>query len=88
MLGPIDKQHICQLMVVTQIDQFSPNSDIAYKIIQLVFIPNRRLIGLMKTELQAKKVGDVFVKSYGKMSWWDSFAHHRGCCNKNVWRLS
>ena len=35
-------------------------SDIAFKIIQCVFIPNRKLFGQMKTKLRAKKSWIIF----------------------------
>ena len=35
-------------------------TDIAFKIIQLAFIPNRKLCGQMKTELRAKKSWRIF----------------------------
>ena len=49
-------------MILTQIMINFPLilSDIAFKIIQLVFIPNRELFGQMKTELLAKKSQRIF----------------------------
>ena len=40
---------------------------------QLVFIPNRKLFGQMKTELWSNKVGEFSVMLYGRMSWWAFF---------------
>ena len=36
-------------------DQFSPNFDMVYNTIQLVYVPNLKSFGLMKTDLSAKE---------------------------------
>ena len=41
----------------------------AYKTIKRVSVPNLKSFGLMKTELQAKEVGEFSIMLYGKMGW-------------------
>ena len=60
----------------------------AYKTIKRVSVPNLKSFGPMKTELQAKEVGEFSIMLYGKMGWERSHAHQHGCCNINVWRSS
>ena len=50
-------------------NQFAPNFDITYKTVQRVSVPNLNLSGPMKTELQAKEVGEITIILYGKMGW-------------------
>ena len=49
-------------------DQFTPNSDMAYKTIQCVSVPNLKVFGPMTTFLWEKEVGKVSVMLYGKMA--------------------
>ena len=69
-------------------DQFAPNFDMAYKIIQCVSVPNLKLFGSIKTELRAKEVGEFFITLYEKLGWGHSLAHQHGCHNINVKRSS
>ena len=64
-------------------DKFAPNFGMACKTIQLVYVPNLKLFGPMKTELWVKEVGEFSIMLYGKMGRW---AH--GCRNINVSRFS
>ena len=56
----------------------------AYKTIKRVSVPNFKSFGPTKTELWAKEVLEFFVRSYGKMGWGRSLAHHHGCRNINI----
>ena len=47
-------------------DQFAPNSDMKYKTIQRVFVPNLKLF---EPELKAKEVGEFSIMLYGEMGW-------------------
>ena len=40
---------------------------------QLVFIPDRKLFGQIKIQLQAKEIGEFSVTLNRKMSWWSFF---------------
>ena len=73
--------------VCANYDQLAPNSDMAFKTIQCVSVPNLKLFGPRKTELQAKKFGKFSIMLYGKWAGRHSFAHHHGCRNVNVWRF-
>ena len=48
---------------------------ITYKTIQRVSVPNLNLFGPMKTELQAKEVGETSIMLYGKWAGRHSFAY-------------
>ena len=39
----------------------------AYKTIHYVFVPNLKVFGLTKMELEAKEVGEFSIMLYGKM---------------------
>ena len=50
-------------------DKFAPNFEITYKTIQRASVPNLNLFEPMKSELQAKEVGEISIMLYGKMGW-------------------
>ena len=57
---------ITQIMInFLQINDF----DMTFKTIQHVSVPNLKLFGPMKTELQVKEVGEFSITLYGKMGW-------------------
>ena len=56
-------------MTISNYNQFAPNFDITYKTIQRVSVPNLNLSAPMKTELEAKEVGEITIMLYGKMDW-------------------
>ena len=68
-------------------DRFVPNFGMIYKTTKPVSVPNLKSFRRMKTQLQAKEVGEFSIMLYGKMGWGHSLAHEHGCHNINVWRF-
>ena len=56
----------------------------AYRTIPSVSVPDLKLFGSMKTELNAKNLENFLLCSMGKWAGRHSFAHQHGCCNINA----
>ena len=70
-------------------EQFAPNFDMAYETVQGVSTKFEvTVVGPMTIELWAREVRELFIKLYGKISWWAFCCPLTWLLNINVWRFS